>query len=618
MIKDERSDSKVTPLGAYRAYGRSVGISDPQGRIAAFKDALVSPTLRARHVEAEVSADDIRDTPRKKDKDFLTNVTVMARIEQILTQGKDYPGVYDGGHLIADRLMAKEPKSAEYWNLAPQWGSFNSVEYTKLENFIANLAKPPDPGTQQPGAASQGKGKASAKGKGKGKATVTTKGTAGGSAGTTAAAGQTLLVTAKVTYGADLALTPEWLRTLGFGVDESVTRNLALPRRIPESWSLRARVKPAAHSPRASGPAPKPAPTTWRDELRQAAPTVETGVAIKTGYTDSALGIPQIEHRAAGPRPQRRGLGSYPSAPYRDAEAWKLRAIQWTPPAGRPSEADIGAAIGRWFPTAAEALHKREAAAELALAVSLDLEQAGHNAWRRVIVPLAKLSAKGAGDENTAALCDALTQELEERRSAIRALLSGGGTTPEALKAALAAYTSFIEGVQAPVEKLVADADPAVQLLGDVEGRSDEEEEEGEEIGEDAGSQELSLTGSAGSQLDFFQSHTPPSPAAASNLDEEEEEQSEDFGPTGIPSGGESAPTMTPQLIVLSDSSGSEADSDDEVDRPRRAPKRPFVTTQAVAPPAGGSGSRAPADPERERKRQRRSDDQQPTTGSGK
>ncbi len=242
----------VTLLGAYKAYFKRGNA--PELPESATRSSPVKAVPRPERAEARISDEDLRADDRKN-TGFTGKITGLAKVEQYLTQGAVYGGAYHGGHLIADQLSARDKTSFTFENVAPQWASFNTPAYANLERKIRELVTPPPP---------------PAKGASKRRRVAPPP-----------AKVEEMLVTAKLTYGPDLKISPAWLNLLGISAPANGP-DLVFPRRIPHSWTLRARVAmtpppPPARkaAPRGKGrgrapqvaapaPAPRPAKPDWR------------------------------------------------------------------------------------------------------------------------------------------------------------------------------------------------------------------------------------------------------------------------------------------------------------------------------------------------------------------
>ena len=318
------ADAVETPAQAYMKYYAAAvkgkllvknlpkGLAgDPRGKVE-----------RPERVEAKITKDSIRAKERKATA-FTGKVTGMAKAEQFLTQGTSYSGIYHGGHLIADQMTEGED-SFTFWNVAPQWGTFNTPEYRKMETFIVEyvsrkVAKPKRGAAPPP---------------------------------------PELMVTAKVGYEPDEITVPaERLRDFGLPVPATAPA-LTFHSRTPRTWTLRARA--TTPLPKATKPAPKFTKEAWARQLAQASdPTPRTGFATRTGYTTTASDRPEIEHRAAGSRaPAAKKAKRFPAARYGDRETWKMRTIQWVPKVSAPSKAEVADVIRVWFPSHATASEK--------------------------------------------------------------------------------------------------------------------------------------------------------------------------------------------------------------------------------------------------------------------
>jgi len=354
------ADAVETPAQAYMKYYAAAvkgkllvknlpkGLSDdPRGKVE-----------RPERVEAKITKDSIRAKERKATA-FTGKVTGMAKAEQFLTQGTSYSGIYHGGHLIADQMTEGED-SFTFWNVAPQWGTFNTPEYRKMETFIVEYVsrKPAKP------------------------------------KGGAAPPAPELMVTAKVGYAPDeITIPAERLRDFGLPVPATAPA-LKFHSRTPRTWTLRARA--TTPLPKAAKPAPKLTKEAWAAQLAQHQdPTPRTGFATKAGYATTATDRPEIEHRAAGSRaPAAKSAKRFPAAKYGDRETWKMRTIQWVPKVSAPSRAEVADVIRVWFPSHATASEKeiadlkaqlatveaRAALAEWQLEVTRELARVGFGA----------------------------------------------------------------------------------------------------------------------------------------------------------------------------------------------------------------------------------------------
>ncbi|MBW8874117.1 MAG: DNA/RNA non-specific endonuclease [Acidobacteria bacterium] len=135
-LEDQGSTNEKTPAGAI-AGATKLKLKD----LELPGTQQLGPLARPHTVKAEVSKDTLRDDERKKSAN-LSLVTSMARAEHVILEGYDPVGEYNAGHLVADQLVGGKDNSFELWNLAPQIEALNTPAYSSVaEEEVKKLAE---------------------------------------------------------------------------------------------------------------------------------------------------------------------------------------------------------------------------------------------------------------------------------------------------------------------------------------------------------------------------------------------------------------------------------------------------------------------------------------------
>lgn len=156
--------------------------------------------IRAAGATATVTKDTLRDEERSDG--IPAYITGMARAEQQVLNGISTDKYFDAGHLIADYLIGGKENSFVDFNLAPQNAQFNQQAYRTLEEKIHRWAT----------------------------------------------WGNTVELTATLTYGTNYKVSIQQLIDHKVIKEGDLPQNtdkkkeLDIPRRTPEKWSLKARI----------------------------------------------------------------------------------------------------------------------------------------------------------------------------------------------------------------------------------------------------------------------------------------------------------------------------------------------------------------------------------------
>lgn len=137
VLKKLDAPKLKTPPGAIKD---AIGL--PANRLTLPGRPPVGDVERPKKVSAEVDKHSLRDGDRA-DAPILSQVTAMARSEQVILQGRARDKFFDAGHLIGDQLISQgdEMRSFTYWNLAPQISPFNTPAYSTFEGRVKAWAQ---------------------------------------------------------------------------------------------------------------------------------------------------------------------------------------------------------------------------------------------------------------------------------------------------------------------------------------------------------------------------------------------------------------------------------------------------------------------------------------------